>query len=306
MPAVEISGLNKQFISGIDAVKDLNLTIEKGDIFGFLGPNGAGKTTTIRLLNGILDPSSGQGQVLGFDILKQRREIHLCSGVMTESSGLYEHLSAIDNMTFFAKLFGMSTLEAKKRSEALLELMDLRDHQTKKVKNFSTGMRRRLLIARALIHQPQILFLDEPTSGLDPEAAFQVNAMIKQMAQEKQVTVFMCTHQLKYAEGLCNRYGFIQKGKILGSGTFEALLKERRAKTFVEVTLTRPLTTEVIFEGIDWIDDLTVKAPVVNNESINPFIEVLLRAGAQIKNATQQTWSLEDLYFDYQREVGEK
>lgn len=304
MKAVEVTNMSKQFSNAVYAVKDVNFFIEKGDIFGFLGPNGAGKTTTIRLLNGILDPSSGGGSVLGYDIQTQRKEIHLSSGVMTESSGLYEHLSAFDNMVFFAKLFSMNYQEAKNRADALLALMDLRDHKNKKVKNYSTGMRRRLLIARALIHEPQILFLDEPTSGLDPEAAYQVNQMIKQMAKEKQVTVFMCTHQLKYAEGLCNRYGFIQQGKILGSGSFEELLKQRNAQTFAEVKLKNKLEKNIVFEGAASENNLIFKAPINENSSLNPLIAAILDAGGEILSATQTTWSLEDLYFDFQKEVG--
>lgn len=303
MYAVEVSALSKQFDNGNFAVKDVNMMIEKGDIFGFLGPNGAGKTTTIRLLNGILDPTLGSGKVLGYDMITQRKEIHLVSGVMTESSGLYEHLSAFENMVFFAKLFSMSFQEAKGRAEALLALMDLSEHKSKKVKNFSTGMRRRLLIARALIHEPQILFLDEPTSGLDPEAAYQVNQMILNMAKEKRVTVFMCTHQLKYAEGLCNRYGFIQQGKMLGSGTFEALLQERKAETFAVVTLQNTLEKSVAFDGIIKVNDLCYKAPIQSQSSLNPMLNAIMDAGGSIISAAQTTWSLEDLYFDFQKEV---
>lgn len=303
MNAVEVFGLSKQFASGHFAVKDVSIMIEKGDIFGFLGPNGAGKTTTIRLLNGILDPTAGSGKVLGYDMVTQRKEIHLVSGVMTESAGLYEHLSAFENMVFFAKLFNMSYQEAKNRAESLLDLMELSEHRTKKVKNFSTGMRRRLLIARALIHEPKILFLDEPTSGLDPEAAFQVNQMILHMAKEKQVTVFMCTHQLKYAEGLCNRYGFIHQGSILGSGTFEDLLKERGAETFAEVVLKDKLDKPVAFEGIIEVNPLCYKALIKDHHSLNPIINAIIDAGGNIVSATQTTWSLEDLYFDFQKEV---
>lgn len=303
MKAVQIASMSKVFQNGVYAVKDVNLEIEKGDIFGFLGPNGAGKTTTIRLLNGILDPTSGGGSVLGYDIKSQRKEIHLNSGVMTESSGLYEHLSAFDNMIFFAKLFNMNYQEAKSRVTDLLALMDLEAHKNKKVKNYSTGMRRRLLIARALIHEPQILFLDEPTSGLDPEAAFQVNQMIQQMAREKQVTVFMCTHQLKYAEGLCNRYGFIQKGKILGCGSFDDLLKQRQAQTFAEVRLKNKLEKEVQLAGIESDRDLIYRAPISESSSLNPILNAILEAGGEILSATQRTWSLEELYFDFQKEA---
>ena len=244
MNAVELHNLSKTYPGGKRAVRDVSLSLEPGEVFGFLGPNGAGKTTTVKLLNGMLTPTEGTCQVLGADPAREPERVHAVSGVVTEHARMYDNLTGMQNLIFYAELFGLPADEAAGRAEALLREMELEEAKDRKLAAWSTGMRQRLAawstgmrqrlsLARALIHGPKILFLDEPTSGLDPESAQNVNRMIREMAKNSGITVFLCTHQLRYAQEICTRYGLIEEGQLLASGTLEEL----RAETFSRITL---------------------------------------------------------------------
>ena len=188
MKAIEIQKLSKSYNGNEYALCQVSFDIPEREIFGFLGPNGSGKTTTVRLLNGILAPTSGRAAIFDKDITKDQANIHGLCGVMTETAFLYENLTGLENMLFFGNMHGMDKVDARQRSESLLKSLDLTESSGKKVKDYSTGMKRRLSIARALLHRPKILFLDEPTSGLDPESAKHVIRMIRQLAAEQGVT----------------------------------------------------------------------------------------------------------------------
>ena len=233
MNAVELHNLSKTYPDGKQAVRDVSLSLEPGEVFGFLGPNGAGKTTTVKLLNGMLTPTEGTCRVLGADPAREPEKVHAVSGVVTEHARMYDNLTGMQNLIFYAELFGLPADEAAGRAEALLREMELEVAKDRKLAAWSTGMRQRLSLARALIHGPKILFLDEPTSGLDPESTQNVNRMIREMARNSGITVFLCTHQLRYAQEICTRYGLIEEGKLLASGT----LDELRAETFSRITL---------------------------------------------------------------------
>lgn len=177
MNAVELHNLSKTYPGGKQAVRDVSLSLEPGEVFGFLGPNGAGKTTTVKLLNGMLTPTEGTCRVLGADPAREPEKVHAVSGVVTEHARMYDNLTGMQNLIFYAELFGLPADEAAGRAEALLREMELEEAKDRKLAAWSTGMRQRLSLARALIHGPKILFLDEPTSGLDPESAQNVNRM---------------------------------------------------------------------------------------------------------------------------------
>lgn len=299
MNAIEISNLSKSYDSNKYALNNINFAIPAGEIFGFLGPNGSGKTTTIRLLNGILAPTGGNASILGKDISKDQAEIHKLCGVMTETALMYENLTGLENLMFFGNMHGMAEKEIRQRSVALLSSLELTDSGDKKVKAYSTGMKRRLSVARALLHKPKILFLDEPTSGLDPESAMNVTKMIRQLSVEHGVTIFLCTHQLKYAEEICTLYGFIHKGSMLGFGTFDNLLKQRNSTRYLEI------------RGID-IPDLkasektgegNIRVPILSDTDASQILYDILSRGGKVYDARQIYWDLEDLYFNFQKEA---
>lgn len=299
MNVIEITDLSKSYDNKQNALDSINLNIQKGEIFGFLGPNGSGKTTTVRLLNGILTPTSGQARVLGLDIRTKQREIHGLSGVMTETALMYENLTGMENLMFFGRMFSMPLEDVKERSKALLDALELTDSGDKKVKAYSTGMKRRLSIARALLHRPEILFLDEPTAGLDPESALKVTKLVKQLSLESGVTVFLCTHQLKYAEEICTSYGFIHQGKILGAGTFDELLAMKNSKKYLDIR-GKDIPD---FPNLEKRMDSSVRLSIKSDAEVSGILAKIIQDGGEVYEAKQVRWDLEDLYFSFQKEV---
>jgi ABC-2 type transport system ATP-binding protein len=300
MNAIETYQLKKSYDGSKLALDQASFEIGQGEIFGFLGPNGSGKTTMVRLLNGILVPSDGSAAVMGKDILNDQTEIHKLCGVMTETALMYENLTGIENLKFFGRLHGMTERVIRESSDVLFKSLELVEARDKKVKTYSTGMKRRLSLARALLHGPKVLFLDEPTSGLDPESAMNVTKMIKQLSIEHGVTVFLCTHQLKYAEEICTLYGFIHNGIMLGFGTFDELLKQKNSSKYLEIRGEKlPLikSSEVNQEG-------KLRIPIQSDSDVTMILQDILSKGGKIYEAKQIKWNLEDLYFSFQK--GEK
>lgn len=298
MTVIETKGLTKSFDGKTNALENLDLSIPEGSVFGFLGPNGAGKTTAIRLINGILTPTTGDVYLMGKKTALFSRENRALCGVMTENASLYESLTGVENLSFFGQMFGMNTSESAKRADELLETFELKEAQNKKVKTYSTGMKKRLSLARALLHRPKILFLDEPTSGLDPEAARSVNLFIHNAALQEKVTVFLCTHQLRYAEDICSLYGFIDKGKLLGFGTFQDLMKVKN--TPVRLSLRGINIPGNI--GLEPLKDGSYERNIQGDEEASKIIHHVIQAGGSIYEAKQLCPDLEDLYFSYQKD----
>lgn len=295
MNAINIENLNKSYDGQIDALNNISLSIPKGEIFGFLGPNGSGKTTTVRILNGILLATSGYADILGIPIGKNNLEIHRLCGVMTESSSCYENLTVEQNLMFFGKMHGIDENQLDKRADFILKRLELLEVKNKKVKALSTGMKKRVSLGVSLVHNPKVLFLDEPTSGLDPENALNVTKLIKELAEENEVTIFLCTHQLKYAEDICTLYGFINNGNILGLGTFDELASRKNA------TLQLKIRGNNISEKLNFThegNNIYIKS-ISGDEEVNYLIQSILKSGGEIFEATQQKWSLEQLYFKY-------
>lgn len=209
-------------------INNLSFSVRKGEILGILGPNGSGKTTTIRLINGVIYPETGRITLDGYDPITQGDEVRQRCGVLTESAGLYEHMTALDNLLFFAELYEVDS--PRRRAIELLTDFGLADVANKKVRIFSTGMKKRLGIAKALLHHPEMLFLDEPTTGLDPEGTRDLINYIKDLNQKYQVTILLATHLLKQVQDLCHRFLFIHQGRLLETGTF-AELEEKYLRT---------------------------------------------------------------------------
>jgi ABC-2 type transport system ATP-binding protein len=203
----------------IEAVRGVSFEIEKGELFGLLGPNGAGKTTTIKMLITLLIPTSGTASVLGFDVVKDARDVRKRVGyVFGGERGIYERLSGYDNLRYFAELYGVPAREQKRRIEELLELVGLKGREHERAEGYSRGMKQRLHIARGLLHDPEVLFLDEPTIGLDPVGARELRATISSLTDAGK-TILLTTHYMFEADALCDRIAVIAKGKIVAEGT---------------------------------------------------------------------------------------
>ena len=294
MNAVLVEHLSKIYTGGNKAVDDISFCLEKGEIFGFLGPNGAGKTTTIKLLCGMLAPSGGSCRVFDMDPVREPEKLHQISGVITEHAQMYDHLSGMENLIFYGTLFGMNRSDCEKRAKDLLERLDLTDAKNRRLSAYSTGMRQRLSLARALMHSPKILFLDEPTSGLDPESAQNVNTLIRKLAQEG-TTIFLCTHQLRYAQEICTTYGLMNKGKLFAAGNIGQLrsMVSDKVKVRVKTTfLPKDMVYRKIKENIYEIE--------VNSEwEIPSIVKRIVDAGGDIYHVSINQMSLEEIYFSF-------
>ena len=219
MKAIQVQDRTRDY-NGTRAVDHISFEVEPGEVFGFLGPNGAGKTTTIKVLTGQLRPTSGQARVMGCDVIEERHQLKPQIGVVFEYQNIYERLSARDNLLFAARLYGVD----KRRVEEMLERVGLTEQARKQAKTFSNGMKQRLLIARALLHQPRVLFLDEPTRGLDPHVARDIRAFVAELAAQG-VTVFLTTHYMEEADQLSDRIALIDEGKIVALDSPEELIR---------------------------------------------------------------------------------
>lgn len=293
MKAVICENLSKRYGQDTMAVDHINLQLEAGEIFGFLGPNGAGKTTTVKLLNGMLSPTVGSCRVLDYDPAQEPTKVHRLAGVVTEHAQMYDYLTGLENLAFYGMLYGINPVDSQKRAERLLAQLDLTAARDKKLAAYSTGMRQRLSLARAIIHEPKILFLDEPTSGLDPESTQDVNAMIKRLAEENGITVFLCTHQLRYAQEICTAYGLIDNGTLLASGT----LQELRARVSSGITV-RICADHVPPElSLQKLDVQRYETSMPEESEIPGLVAAIVNAGGNIYHVSARQPSLEEIYF---------
>ncbi len=236
--AIHIAELTKRYGSpdlGQLAVDHISLDVHKGEVFGFLGPNGAGKTTTIRMLTGLCRPTAGRACLLGLDLARDLPHIKKQIGVVPETSNLYDELSALDNLIFSMRLYGVPRHERRSRAEELLARFRLAEQRDKPFARLSRGMKRALTIAVALAHQPQLVFLDEPTTGLDVPSARNLRQMITGL-REDGITVFLTTHYLEEAERLCDRIALIVRGRIVALDTVEGL--KARVQDFIAIEAT--------------------------------------------------------------------
>jgi len=218
---IKVENLTKRF-NGITAVDNISFEVEEGTIFGFLGPNGAGKTTTINILCTLLSPTSGKAQIAGHDCMKESAAVRKAIGIVFQDTTLDKDLTAYENLIFHAYLYNVPKDEMKQRVSDVLRFIGLHERKDDLVKKFSGGMKRRLEVARGLIHRPRVLFLDEPTLGLDPQSRTSLWEFITELPKKHNVTIFMTTHYMEEAE-VCNRIAIIDKGKIIAMGSPEEL-----------------------------------------------------------------------------------
>ena len=291
--AVVANNLSKTYDNGTKAVNNLNLTLEQGEVFGFLGPNGSGKTTAVKLLSGILTPTEGSSEVLSMDPSKNPENLHQHCGVLTEHARMYDHLTGLQNLCFYGAIFGVSTSESIERAVSLLEQLELIDAKDKKLGEYSTGMRQRLSLARALIHRPKLLFLDEPTSALDPESILNVNQMIKNIAENEGTTIFLCTHQLRYAQEVCSSYGLIDEGVLLAAGDIDHL----RSITYPGMTVC--VETDKFPNNLSPIksEGYRYEINVDSEEEIPSIVKHIVSEGGNVYHVSSRKLSLEEIYF---------
>ncbi|MEJ5292177.1 MAG: ABC transporter ATP-binding protein [Candidatus Methanosuratincola sp.] len=303
MNAIVARNLTKRFNS-FTAVDGLSLEIQEGEVFGLLGPNGAGKTTTIRMLACIIAPTSGAAQVLGKDIREDPAAVRAVVGVQTESPSLYERLTALENLEFFAKAYGIrDPARIRSRTRELLEFFDLWERRGERVGVFSKGMKQKLAIARAIIHDPPVLFLDEPTSGLDPESSKLIRDLILKLSRMERRTILISTHRLEDAERICNRVGIILRGGLKVAGTPEELRNSVAGTVKVEIRIlgsaSEYLSSLEGVQGVSGVEargsDLVVSTgdPVLTTPEI---VRRVVEGGGQILSVKPFLPSLEETY----------
>lgn len=275
IPAIEVSRLTKRFgsagsESSVLAVDHISFRVHAGEFFGFLGPNGAGKTTTIRMLIGLTKPTSGRMTVAGLHVARQLLQVKEQMGVVSDVANLYGEMSAWDNLNFMAKLHGMPREKRIERAGQLLHLLGLYDSRRRPTRTFSTGQRKRLMIAAALIHEPQILFLDEPTTGLDVRSAKRIRQMLHELNGEG-VTVFLTTHNIEEADQLCQRIAIINQGRIVTVNTPEALKSLVDRQEVIEVTLDHAADgMSRSLNALEGVEEVLVLAEKVRLHVVDP------------------------------------
>src|SRR5438876_2757990 len=292
--------LTKRF-GELVAVDRIDLEVCEGEVFGFLGPNGAGKTTTLRLLCALIGPTSGSAEVAGFRLGRDDPKIRASVGILTEQPGLYERQSAWENLVFYATLYGLQTPVAKSQAERYLRLMGLWDRRKEPVATFSRGMKQKMAIARAALHEPRILFLDEPTTGLDPDAAKTVREFIVALRGQGR-TVFLCTHNLDEADRLCDRIAFFRqsviridtpdhlRAELYGRSTEIRLMPTPRAEDLVRVQ-------SVVGVREAHLENGSIIVSAADPLRTNPLlVRTLVDGGAQIAYVIERKVHLEDVY----------
>ncbi len=303
--AIGADGLVRSF-GEVRAVDGVSFDVDGGEIFGLLGPNGAGKTTLIRLLAGVLTPDAGSAQVLGLDPVTDGPAVRSRCGVLTESPAVYERLTARQNLSFAADVFGVSAPDVAPRVDDLLARFSLQDRADEPVGGFSKGMKQRLALARALIHDPELLFLDEPTAGLDPVASRQVHDLVLALRDEGR-TVVLCTHHLVEAEALCDRVGVLAKGRLIALGTVRELSGRLLAASPVALSFLDPVTDGVAaavgaVPGVRVTERgerrLLLAAP--DDPTTAEAITAAIGAGGRIVSAGRREHTLEEVYFALQ------
>jgi len=304
-PVIQISSLTRRF-GEKNAVDELTLDVHAGEIFGFLGHNGAGKTTTVRLLNGVIEPTSGNARVLGLDPQAEGPALRARTGVLTETPSLDERLTARDNLSFYAVLYNVPDADVKQRVQAMLEEFDLADRADEKVGGYSKGMKQRLALARALLHKPEVLFLDEPTAALDPVATRAVNELVENLARREGCTVFICTHNLVEAQRMCDRVAVMEHGKLVALGTPEELTRQYVKRLDVDLEVD-PAQTELALRAIRNLPQLVI-SPVKQEKdlltmtlagraAIPELVSALYQQGLRIYRLAPQEANLEEVYF---------
>ncbi len=300
--AISTENLSRNF-GQVQAVDNLCLQVPRGIVFGFLGANGSGKTTTIRLLLGLLEPTQGRAEVLGYDTRSQANSIRRRTGALLEHPGLYERLSAADNLEFYARAWRLPTLQRRSRIKELLTNLGLWERRHESVGTWSRGMKQRLAVARAMLHHPPLIFLDEPTAGLDPVAAVALREQLQVMVEQEGVTVFLTTHNLGEAEKLCQLLAVIRQGKLIAVGNPKEL-RDKASVPRIEV-VGRGFTPQVqsYLQNQPGVAEVNIAGEVLTINlhkptSASPLVNLLVREGVQIEEVRKGSASLEEVFLN--------
>ena len=301
---IEVKNLTKTFNKFV-AVDDISFDVKKGEIFGLLGPNGAGKSTTIRMLSTLARPTKGTATIGGYDIVKNENAVRGLIGIVSEKMMMYNRLTARENLWFFGSLFNMPKDVLEKRIDELLELVQLSKWKNSQVGTFSTGMRQRMNVIRALLNLPQMLFLDEPTLGLDPQSTVEIREFIKKINRENSTTILITTHMMNEADLLCDRIGIMDHGKIVAldtstnlkkliSGANTTILKLEIANLTPElITMIRSLKC---VETVSQDNSTHVKVHAHGDEAFDTIIDAIRAKKAKIASIENLQPTLEDVF----------
>jgi ABC-2 type transport system ATP-binding protein len=304
-PVIQTSSITRRF-GEKNAVDNLTLDVQAGEIFGFLGHNGAGKTTTVRLLNGVLEPTSGSARVLGLDPQIDGPALRARTGVLTETPSLDERLTARENLSIYADLYNVARAEVPGRVDFLLSEFELSDRADEKAGGYSKGMKQRLALARALLHKPVLLFLDEPTAALDPVAARHVHALVENLARREGCTVFLCTHNLVEAQKLCDRVAVMEHGRLVALGTPADLTRQFVKRLDVDLEVD-PAQLDLALKTLQEFPHLLIGSPkrekdfltltLAGRAAIPELLCNLVQKGLRVYRLAPQEANLEEVYF---------
>jgi ABC-2 type transport system ATP-binding protein len=296
---IEVQDLTKTF-NGKTVVNGLNFQVQEGEIFGYLGPNGAGKTTTMRIILGLLRPTSGKALVFGDD-LGSNDDLRRKVGILLDNDGLYDGLSAYENLDYYAQLYNVTDREEKIKN--LLDFAGLTERKDDKVGTFSKGMKRKLGLARAMIHDPDVLFLDEPSSGLDPEAQRMVRDLILHLAKEKR-TIFLNSHDLDEVQKICSKIAILNRGTIQAYDKVENL-RNKFSNPVFEIILTDDANAKNAFDllqSLDYVSDCKLDGlgiiATLKEENYSKILNELVGNDIKVEEAKKLAKSLEDVYLD--------
>lgn len=307
-PIIELRGLTKCYGS-VKAVDDLNLNIQKGEIFGLLGPNGAGKTTTILMMLGLTDPTSGTAHVCGYNATTNPIPVKRKVGYMPDSLGFYDNMTALDNLIYIGELNGISRSEIKERAISVMRMVGLENEINKKTSAYSRGMKQRLGLADVLIKQPDVLILDEPTLGIDPSGVKEFLALIRQLSRQHGLTVLLSSHHLHHVQQVCDRVGIFVKGKLLVEGNMDTLSQKLFEEKSFEVSvslrnsLTLPWEYESEFLQLNGVKQVAVVdreiAVTCSHDNTPEIVRFFVGKGYEVVGVQRKEHALDDIYQKY-------
>ncbi len=294
--AISLENVSK-FLNGREILKSISFSVKAGDIFGYLGPNGAGKTTTIRIILGLLKPTSGKVNIMGKSV--ENVEVRKKFGFVLEADGLYDNLTAYENLDYYCEIYDVTKEQRKEKIEDVLKTVGLSDRSRDKVAIYSKGMRQKLALARAMVHDPEILILDEPTSGIDPTGQIEVRQIILDLSK-KGKTIFFSSHNLDEVQRICNRIALIHHGEIKLQGELDKLEKEM-GEGKVEVETAEEVSEESLQNidphfGLEKIEGKTITFSPMENVDVADIVSLLTQHGVKIESVRRKEASLEEIY----------
>ncbi len=307
-PIISLKGLTKHYGS-LKAVDDLNLDVQKAEIFGLLGPNGAGKTTSILMMLGLTEPSSGTAHVCGYNATSNPIAVKKKVGYMPDNLGFYDQMSALENLVYIGRLNGLAETKVKARAIELLELLGLKDAMHKKTGTFSRGMKQRLGLADVLIKEPEVIILDEPTLGIDPAGVKDFLALIKQLSKQQGLTVLLSSHHLHQVQQVCDRVGIFVNGKLLAQGNIDTLAQSLFGTDAFVTTINlaqavpQPWPLEAELKQFDALKKIMIHDQEIeftcSREFTAPLVRFLVEKGYDILGVHQKSYGLDEIYQKY-------